>query len=84
MLFTILLNICSPASLLPKRDTNPFHVVQKHIEQLVADGKVPSVAVAVARDGEIIWEQGFGLADREKTFPSPNTPATLWLRSQSR
>jgi hypothetical protein len=34
----------------------------------VADGKVPSVAVAVARDGEIIWEQGFGLADREKNI----------------
>jgi CubicO group peptidase (beta-lactamase class C family) len=28
------------------------------------------MAVAVARDGEIIWEEGFGLADREKNIPA--------------
>ncbi len=27
---------------------------------------MPSVAVAVARDGRIVWEQGFGWANREK------------------
>jgi CubicO group peptidase (beta-lactamase class C family) len=49
----------------------PFAAVRMRIEQLVAEGTVPSMAVAVARDGEIVWEQGFGLADREN-----NTPAT--------
>lgn len=49
----------------------PFAAVGTRIEQLVTEGKVPSIAVAVARDGEILWEQGFGLADREN-----NTPAT--------
>ena len=28
------------------------------------------MAVAVASDGEIIWEAGFGLADREKNIPA--------------
>jgi len=38
---------------------------EKIPKELTARG-VPSIAVAVARDGKIIWEQGFGWADREK------------------
>ncbi|MBA4757413.1 serine hydrolase domain-containing protein [Sphingosinicella sp.] len=34
-------------------------------EQLVENG-VPSIAVAVMQDGKIVWEEGFGWADREK------------------
>jgi CubicO group peptidase (beta-lactamase class C family) len=30
----------------------------------------PGMAVAVARQGRIIWEQGFGWADREKRLPA--------------
>lgn len=30
------------------------------------DGSVPSIAVAVGRNGKIVWEEGFGWADREK------------------
>ncbi len=51
-------------------DADPFGTIRVHIEQLVADGEVPSMAVAVARDGEIIWEEGFGLADRERDIPA--------------
>jgi CubicO group peptidase (beta-lactamase class C family) len=29
----------------------------------------PSIAVAVAQDGKILWQDGFGLADREKHIP---------------
>jgi CubicO group peptidase (beta-lactamase class C family) len=47
-----------------------FDGVRAHIERLVAEGEVPSIAVAVARDGEIVWEEGFGLADREKNIPA--------------
>ena len=36
------------------------------------------MAVAVARDGEIVWEEGFGLADREKNIPATeHTPYPL-------
>jgi CubicO group peptidase (beta-lactamase class C family) len=38
-------------------------------EQLVADS-VPSMAVAVARRGGIVWEEGFGWADRENRVPA--------------
>jgi len=37
---------------------------------------LPSAAVAVARDGEIVWEEGFGWADRERRVPA--TPRTLY------
>lgn len=35
------------------------------IEKIRVDNGVPSIAVAVARHGRIVWEQGFGWADRE-------------------
>jgi CubicO group peptidase (beta-lactamase class C family) len=38
---------------------------QKIPRELTARG-VPSLAICVARDGKIVWEQGFGWADREK------------------
>jgi CubicO group peptidase (beta-lactamase class C family) len=57
---------------------DPFDAVRAHIEQLVADGQVPSMAVAVARNGEIVWEEGFGLADRERDIPATeHTPYPL-------
>ena len=48
----------------------PFAPVRSRIEQLVEEDKVPSMAVAVAREGEILWERGFGLADREGGCPA--------------
>ena len=57
---------------------DPFDAVRAHIERLVAEGEVLSMAVAVARDGEIIWEEGFGLADRERNVPATaHTPYPL-------
>ena len=39
--------------------------VREFIKQGVAEQKVPSVAVAVIKNGRVIWAEGFGLADRE-------------------
>ena len=41
-----------------------FEPVRNSIRGHLAKG-VPSIAVAVARDGKILWEEGFGWADRE-------------------
>jgi CubicO group peptidase (beta-lactamase class C family) len=39
---------------------------------------VASIAVAVARDGEVLWEQGFGWADRERRLlADEHTPYSL-------
>jgi CubicO group peptidase (beta-lactamase class C family) len=43
-----------------------FDDVRASIEQKLVAQNVPSLAVAVAKDGKIIWEEGFGWADREK------------------
>ncbi len=32
----------------------------------MADRSVPSITVAVAQNGRIVWEEGFGWADRER------------------
>lgn len=48
------------------------------IDSLMGQHRIPSVAVAVARDGRIVWEEGFGLANREKQVQAgPNTVYSL-------
>src|SRR5579884_1626856 len=36
------------------------------IRKIIERGDVPGIAVAVTQRGRIIWEQGFGWADREQ------------------
>jgi CubicO group peptidase (beta-lactamase class C family) len=68
----------APAPTATPAGADPFGAVRAHIARLIADGQVPSMAVAVALDGEIIWEEGFGLADRENDLPATeHTPYPL-------
>lgn len=55
-----------------------FDGVRAHVERLVNEGGIPSVAVAVARNGEVLWQEGFGMADRERRLAAtPATPYSL-------
>lgn len=55
-----------------------FADVLAKIERVVADEGVPSIAVAVARDGRIVWEAAFGLANKETGLAAtPHTPYSL-------
>lgn len=48
--------------------------VRDFVVHEVADGKVPSLAIAVAHNGEVVWEEAFGLADIENGIrATPNT-----------
>jgi CubicO group peptidase (beta-lactamase class C family) len=47
-----------------------FDGVRALIRQKIVDGSVPSVSVAVAQQGKIIWEEGFGWANREERIPA--------------
>jgi CubicO group peptidase (beta-lactamase class C family) len=49
----------------PLRGEDEFEPVRQRIAKALTDTNVPSIAVAVAREGKIVWEQGFGWADRE-------------------
>jgi CubicO group peptidase (beta-lactamase class C family) len=51
--------------------TDQWSSVRDTIRAYLEQTKAPSVAVAVARGGRVVWEEGFGLANRET-----NTPAT--------
>jgi CubicO group peptidase (beta-lactamase class C family) len=50
--------------------------LRKRIKHLVDTTKVASLSVAVAKDGRIIWEEGFGYADIEHKLPP--TPETMY------
>ena len=47
-----------------------FDGVRALIRQRIVDGLVPSISVAVAQHGKIIWEEGFGWANREERIPA--------------
>ena len=70
ILLAIVVTACKASPTPIPAETDSFDAIRAHIERLVAEGEVPSMAVAVARDGEIIWEEGFGLADRERGIPA--------------
>lgn len=53
-----------------------FARLRVDIEKYLVETGVPSVAVAVAKDGRIIWEEGFGWADKENRIKA--TPHTVY------
>jgi CubicO group peptidase (beta-lactamase class C family) len=55
-----------------RSDGNPelFDPIRQMIRARLVEQGVPSLAVAVARDGKILWEEGFGWADRERRVPA--------------
>src|SRR5579871_5029854 len=58
-----------------KTDMPDFARVRKFIREQMVARSTPSLAIAVARRGKILWEEGFGWADRENRIPATeNTP----------
>src|SRR6266852_2697091 len=56
-----------------------FSPVRAYVQKTIADKQLPSVSVAVAKNGKIIWEEAFGWADREKMIPA--TPGTVYAHA---
>lgn len=67
---------CAAASVAVRSEAaGPFEAVRAEIEQSIRSGAAPSMVVAVARNGSVIWEEAFGFADRErKRAAKPGTP----------
>lgn len=40
-----------------------FEEVERHAQQVVEKGNLPSLAIAIAKDGKIVYENAFGYAD---------------------
>lgn len=60
----------------PPGTPSPVDAVRARINAIVAEKKVPSMAVAVVHHGKIVWEEGFGWADIENRIPA--TPRTVY------
>jgi CubicO group peptidase (beta-lactamase class C family) len=55
---------------------DPWASVRDTIREVMTRSNLPSVSVAVARGGKILWEESFGWANREKMIPA--TPHTMY------
>ncbi|HEY5755379.1 MAG TPA: serine hydrolase domain-containing protein [Steroidobacter sp.] len=53
-----------------------FDDIRAYIRSQMIEQSVPSISVAVAKDGKILWEESFGWADREKRVAA--TPHTMY------
>ena len=47
-----------------------FEAAPALISQVLTEAKAPGLAVAVSRHGRVVWEQGFGWADKEAHVPA--------------
>lgn len=59
-----------PLVLAPPSASAQFESVKASIQRKLTEDGVPSLGVAVARNGKIVWEAGYGWADREKRIPA--------------
>jgi CubicO group peptidase (beta-lactamase class C family) len=65
-------------------ESDRYAAVRDYIRSQLVTTSVPSIAVAVFRDGRIDWEQGFGWADREgRVEATPDTMYSLASISKS-
>jgi len=53
-----------------------FDKVRTFINEIMEKNRIVSIAVAVAKDGKIIWEEAFGWANKEKELKA--TPQTIY------
>lgn len=50
--------------------------IEKAVANFMAANSVPGISVAVVQNGELVWSEGFGMADLENFVPA--SPATLY------
>ena len=55
---------------------NNWHLFEEYVKTLMAQEKIPGVAVAVSENGNVIYEQGFGLSNLETN--EKITPDTIF------
>jgi serine beta-lactamase-like protein LACTB, mitochondrial len=53
----------------PGRDGQAIAKARSMVQELVRTLEIPGLSVAVARDGAVVWSEGFGLADVEQGVP---------------
>jgi len=66
-LLLAVVGLAPPAS---AQSSDPFASVRAAMQRMVDAVGSPSVAVAIAKDGRILWEDAIGWANREKRIPA--------------
>src|SRR2546422_10701145 len=57
---------------------DPYSAIRQDIEREIAVGRATGVAVALTHNGKIIWQEGFGWADKDRgRRVTPDTPFSL-------
>lgn len=57
---------------------DPYGAIRQDIEREIAAGRATGVAVALTHHGKIIWQEGFGWADKDRARRvTPATPFSL-------
>ncbi len=67
-----------PAPEVPLRGDR-FDPVRSVIDETIRSHNIVSLAIAVAKDGEIVWEEAFGWADREEKRQA--TPHSIYAQA---
>jgi len=52
-----------------KKEESPLKGFTEFAERILADWRVPGMAVGIVRDGEVVYVKGFGYRDLEKQLP---------------
>jgi CubicO group peptidase (beta-lactamase class C family) len=69
LILTIMLIGLLPAPVAAQEAVGDFAQVDAYVEELRATSNVPGMALAIVRDGEIVYERGY-------IFPYPKGPST--------
>ncbi len=57
-------------------EQEPFDSLRAYIQRTMSERQIPSVALAAAKGGRIVFEEGFGWANKERQVRA--TPATMY------
>ena len=55
-----------------------FYQARQRIQRGIIERGIPSLAIAVAQGNSVLWEEGFGWADRERSIAA-TPPYTLFV-----
>ena len=71
---TVLLILLSKIGYTQTLEYSVVQIIRKMIAEKMTKDRIPGLSIAIAKDGEIVWAEGFGYANLEhKVKAKPNT-----------
>jgi len=86
LLITVFISAATEMSAQSKLTENPkpdFSKTKKLIKAQLEHNKIPSISIAVIKHGKILWEESFGIADKEHNIKA-NIHTSYYLASLSK